>query len=124
MKLRIYKEKLSQTLHLKELDENALASQIYHEQVEKGWPGLAKETKEICEELRIEDVNTTTMNKSEFKRLLKGAIETKNEEILKQKAQNKLKYYNTMKDKYGRKDYMNEKKIEEFRFTFVREIDL
>ena len=45
------------------------------------------------------------MNKSEFKRLLKGAIETKNEEILKQKAQNKLKCYNTMKDKYGRKDY-------------------
>jgi hypothetical protein len=124
MKLRIYKEKLSMILHLKDLDEHSLASQIYQEQVEKGWPGLAKEAKEICEELQIEDVNTTTKTNGEFKILVKRAIETRNEEMLKQQAQNKQKCGKIMKEKYGRKNYMTEKKIEDVRFIFKSRVGL
>ena len=61
MKLRIYKEKLALISHIKNMDEKSLASQIYREQIENDWPGLAKEAKEICEDLGIEDVNTSTM---------------------------------------------------------------
>ena len=124
MKLRIYKEKLSMILHLKDLDEHFLASQIYQEQVDKGWPGLAKEAREICQDLHIEDVNTTSMNKSEFKRLVKGAIETKNEAILKEQAENKSKCCNIMKENYGKKEYINEKKIEEVRLMFKSRVGL
>ena len=77
MKLKIHKDKALNALHLKDPEEQSLESQIYREQVEKGWwPGLAKETKEICKELHIEDVNATLMNKSEFKRMIKGGIQT------------------------------------------------
>ena len=124
MKLRIYKEKLMMILHLKDLNDKSLASQIYREQVEKGWPGLAKETKEICEELHIEDVNKTQMNKSEFKRMIKGAIQTKHEEILRQQSKGKTKCYNILKEGYGKKEYLNEKKIEDVRIMFKSRIGL
>ena len=68
-------------LHLRNLDENSLASKIYKEQREKGWPGLAKEATEICEELEIENVNETQMTKSEFKRMMNNAIKIKHEKI-------------------------------------------
>ena len=63
MKLRIYQEKLALISHIKSMDEKSLASQIYREQLEKGWPGLAKEAKEICEELEIEYINISTLTK-------------------------------------------------------------
>ena len=124
MKLRIYKEKLSMILHLKELDENSLAAQIYKEQVEKGWPGLAKEAKQICEELDIEDVNSSTLSTSEFKRLVTGAIKTKDESILREQAQNKTKCHNIMKEDYGKKEYLNDKKIEDVRQMFKTRVGL
>ena len=61
-------------VHLRNLDESSLASKIYKEQLEKGWPGLAREGKEICEELEIENVNETRMGKNDFKRLVINAI--------------------------------------------------
>ena len=85
---------------------------------------MAKEAKEICEELQIEDVNSTTMSKSEFKRLVKGAIRTKHEAILKEQAQSKTKCCNILKESYGKKEYMNEKKIEEVRLMFKSRVGL
>ena len=75
MRLRIWKEKLmlilhisglNQTsfLHIRSLEGTALANKIYNEQRKEGWPGLAKETKEICKELNIMDVNTTYLTKN------------------------------------------------------------
>ena len=124
MKLRIYQEKLALISHIKSMDEKSLASQMYREQLEKGWPGLAKEAKVICEELEIEDINTSTLTKSEFKRLTKGAIRTKNEAILKEMAHEKSKCKNIMKEDYGRKEYMNEMKIEDVRFMFKGRVGL
>ena len=63
MKLRIWKEKLNLVLHIRSLNDETLAKKIYNEQRKQGWPGLAKETKNICEVLGVEDVNTTQMNK-------------------------------------------------------------
>ena len=124
MKLRIYKEKLALITHIKNMDEKSLASQIYREQIENDWPGLAKEAKEICEDLGIEDVNISTMTKSEFKRLTKGAIEAKNESILRELAQEKTKCKNIMKEDYGRKKYVDENKIEDVRFRFKARVGL
>ena len=85
---------------------------------------MAKEAKEICEELNIEDVNSSTMTKSEFKRLMKGALDTRNETMMKEQATNKLKCRIIMQDDYGKKEYMNEKKIEEVRLMFKTRVGL
>ena len=80
MRLRIWKEKLKLILHIRSLEGTALANRIYNEQRKEGWPGLAKETKEICEGLNITDVNTTYLTKNEYKSLVDGAFKRKNEE--------------------------------------------
>ena len=64
------------------------------------------------------------MTKSEFKRLIKGAIRTKNEAILKEMAHEKSKCKNIMKEDYGRKEYMNEMEIEDVRFMFKGRVGL
>ena len=80
MRLRIWKEKLMLILHIRSLEGTTLANKIYNKQRKEGWPSLAKETKEICEELNITDVNTTYLTKNEYKSLVDGAIKRKNEE--------------------------------------------
>ena len=52
---------------------------------------MAKETKEICEELNITDVSTTYLTKNEYKSLVDGAIKRKNEEWLRKEAEGKRK---------------------------------
>ena len=90
-------------VHLRNLDESSLASKIYKEQLEKGWPGLAREGKEICEELEIENVNETRMGKNDFKRLVINAIKINHEKMLREQAQEKTKCLYIMKDGYGKK---------------------
>ena len=80
MKLRIWKEKLMLILHIRSLNDETLAKKIYEEQRKEGWPGLVKETKNICEALGIEDVNKTKMNKIEYKKTVNDALKKKDEE--------------------------------------------
>ena len=63
MKFRIYIEKVLIVLHVRSLDKESLANRIYLKQIDENWPGLAKETKNICLELDIEDCNLTLLSK-------------------------------------------------------------
>ena len=77
-------------LHLRSLDNEALARKVYEHQKEKQWPGLADEAKKICKELAIEDVNTTKMSKKEFKEMAKQACLAKYEEYLRKLANKRV----------------------------------
>ena len=56
--LRVWREKVLLVHHLRGLDPDFLARRIYQEQRERAWPGLARETTEICRQLGIPDCNT------------------------------------------------------------------
>ena len=43
--------------------ENSLAKEVYQEQRQHDWPGLAQEVTEICKEVGIEDVNDKEVSK-------------------------------------------------------------
>ena len=74
------------------MNDKALAKQVYNQQVENNWPGLAAETKEICERLKISDINTTPFDKSELKDAIKKATKREDEqEMREQKANNERK---------------------------------
>ena len=111
-------------MHLRDLDESSLASRIYHEQLAKRWSGLAKEATEICKELEIEDANLTEMTKSEYKRVIQGAIQTRDEVLLRKQAENKTKCEEIMKESYGKKKYLSENKIEDVRLRFKTRVGL
>ena len=46
--LRIYWEKILMILHIQNVEPTAIAKCIYEEQKFRQWPGLAKETRDIC----------------------------------------------------------------------------
>ena len=64
-------------LHLRHLDKESLANQVYQDQLAMGWPDLATEVGKICEELGIENVNTTKYNKYDYKTILSEACHRK-----------------------------------------------
>ena len=124
MKLRIWKEKLMLILHIRSLNDETLAKKIYEEQRKEGWPGLVKETKNICEALGIEDVNKTKMNKIEYKKTVNDALKKKDEEYLRKEAESKRKCEKIMMENYGKKEYIGKRKVGEVRNIFKARVGM
>ena len=59
MGLHVWREKVMLMLHLRGLGEETLARQAYEEQKNNKWPGLVKETEDICDKLGVENVHST-----------------------------------------------------------------
>ena len=106
------------------MDENTLAHRVYKEQKEQGWPGLARETKEICEELNILDCNTTHLSKIEYKELVNAALKMKDEEYLRNDGGEKRKCAKIMKEGYGKKSYIAKNKVAEVRNIFKARVGM
>ena len=45
--------------------ETTLAKEIYVEQLQHDWPGLSSEVKEICEEIRVKNINEEDVSKKD-----------------------------------------------------------
>jgi hypothetical protein len=116
MKLRIWKRKCLLIHHIKNMEEGALAKQVYSEQIENGWPGLAREVTGICEELGIEDVNLSNISKCALKNMLEKACQVKDEKELLSKMGNKTE--KLKEENVKMKNYMNSKSLAAVRNTF------
>ena len=57
IKYKIIEEKLLLLFHIRNLEDTALAKQIYIEQLKFDWEGPVKEGRRMCLELGIPDVN-------------------------------------------------------------------
>ena len=115
MKLRIWKRKCLLIHHIKNMEDGALAKQVHCEQMENGWPGLAKEVTGICGELGMEDVNFSNITKNALKNLLEEVCQETDERDLKDEMANK-----TEKLKEGNckiRKYMNLKSLADVRNT-------
>ena len=117
MSLRIYREKVLMVIHLRSLDETTLARRVYEEQKEKDWPGLAIETKNICQYLNIEDCNITQIGKTKYKEYVTQACHVLSEERLRAKASD-IKCARIASESYGKKDYIQMKNIGDTRDHF------
>ena len=113
-----------QKSEIEDMEGTALANKIYNEQRKEGWPGLAKETKEICKGLNITDVNTTYLTKNEYKSLVNGAIKRKNEEWLRKEAKGKRKCEKIMRETFGKKNYITKNKVGEVRNIFKARVGM
>ena len=95
-------------IHLRSLDETTLARRVYEEQKEKNWPGLAKETKNICLNLNIEDCNITKIGKTKYREYLTQACYILNEERLRSAASD-TKCARIATEHCGKKQYIIQK---------------
>ena len=124
MGLLVWIEKIMLILHIRNLEETAIARKIYEEQKKNNWPGLVIETEEICKELKIESVNTTKQNKKQFRKVVTEACHKLNEERLRKEAENKVKCQRIMKEPYGRKKYIGGKIIHNVREQYRTRVGL
>ena len=89
MVFRVWIEKILLVLAIRNLEEDSIANHIYREQKLNNWPGLATETKKICQELNIQDCNETFLNKHDYKKIVLEACHLKNKEKFKSSARGK-----------------------------------
>ena len=66
MKQRIWLQKLMTARSIL-LQEDSLASQVYSQQLARGWPGLSREVSKICKQIGQKDLNEEIMDKEEIK---------------------------------------------------------
>ena len=118
MGLRVWQMKLSLVLHIRSLSSETLARRLYEEQIERGWPGLAKETAVICSKLGVEDCNTTCMNTVAYKKVVILACWRQDENRLRDQATGKEKCEKIFNENYGKKKYFSHKTISEVRQFF------
>ena len=119
MGLRVAREKVLFVLHVRSLGEETLAKQIYEEQKKEKWQGLVKETEEICNKLKVEDVNKTNLSSKEYKVMFTKACEKKDEDFHLKQSNNKEKCDLIMKSKYGKQNYIESKPLNDARQTFM-----
>ena len=115
MGLQVDREKLMLALHCRRLGEDALAGQVYSEQQAQGWPGLAMEAREICEKLKIESCDTTSLSSGQYRKYVTQACHEANEERLREKSVGKQKCEKILEEDYENKSYIGEERIENVR---------
>ena len=69
--------------HIRNLEDTALAKQIYIQQLKFDWEGPVKECRRMCQELGIPDVMIVKATKQEFKAMVKEACRLMDEKHLK-----------------------------------------
>ena len=117
MRLRVEMEKVMMILHVRHMPNDCLAKKIYDEQLEYDWPGLVKESRDICRKLEIEDVNETPMMKKGYKKAIKEAARIFDDKELKKKMSDKKKLSNIIDDDCRLKNYFSDKSLH-----FVRDL--
>ena len=71
MKYRIWTSKLIFVNTLKNMQDGTLAKEIFDEQVNRGWPGLAKEATKICQDLELPNIIKERIGKRKWESMVK-----------------------------------------------------
>ena len=118
MKIRVWQAKLMLIHHMRHLDESSLANRMYKEQVKNIWPGLAKETEDLCNILCIENVNETDLPKKMFYKIIKKACNIFEDNALKCETQDMQKMRKIRVEKWGQKEYVKSGTLYSVRSTW------
>ena len=103
--LRVWKEMVLLALDFAYRGCSTLAGGVFLAQQENEYPGLAQEVRVICAKLGVEYAGTTSMEKTEYVRLLKKALIKENIERILKMASGKDKMERILNEDYGRKKY-------------------
>ena len=104
--------------HIRNLDDTALAKQIYTQQLKFDWPGPVRECRKICTELGIPDVTQVKATKQQFKTMVQEACRLLDEKRLKENIIQKDKLNILKNEDCTRKSYINTMTLAETRILF------
>ena len=122
--LRVWREKTSLALHIVRLGEDTLAKRIWTEQQLYDWPGLAREVRDICEQLGVEQVEDTKMTSKCYRSEVTAACHRMNEARLRKQMEGKQKCVKILADEYGQKEYFNLKTPSQVRMYFSTRVSM
>ena len=118
IKFRIWARKLTFTNYLKNMPDESLAGQIFHEQVKRGWPGLAQEARDICSELGLPNIVKENIGKSKWESMVKKAVREVHERELKESVESKTKLEEIKNQGVKVKEYFSGRNIVDTRMMF------
>ena len=124
MKSRVQKNILNFVKHTAMLDSKDLAKEILEEQVANKWPGLITDAMEICEDLEINGLLDAEVPKKTFKRTVKTAIRTRNDEDVKEEMNKYKKMDILRKEKNKNNKYIEEETIPKARILYRYRCDM
>ena len=78
----------------------------------------------IVKELGIEDINTTELSKTVYRKRVTEACHCLNEKILREEMRGKRKCVKILADGYGRKEYFSKAKPEQVRQYYATRTDM
>lgn len=119
MKARVATKKLLFVNDLKNMDSDSLAHQVFTEQVRFGFPGLAKEVEQLCQEWELPNILKVNVRRNEWKKLVKEkTLEKQSEELDKELEQKYSKLQDIRHEGFGLKEYFKTNIVEDARMAF------
>ena len=111
-KWRIWKEKLMLVRRLQKMESSVLARQVYERQLQLGLPGLAREVKDICDSLKIPDINYFNVRKEKIEEyIFYNHYQDMKELMEKSKKMDKIRHEDFTKEQ----KYLNYRSIDSAR---------
>ena len=122
MKFRIILKKLQFMWHLINLEEGALAKEIFSVQKTQNMPGLAQECTEWIEEFNLPNIFKDKITKSQWNKIVKARVMDENEKDLKSRimSSEKLKKSELAQEKFGTKPYIKDLTVHDARAIFKK----
>ena len=114
-KWRIWEEKCLLLLRIQNLEDGSLAKNIYLEAETNNWPGLGREVKDICQQLKIQDLNKYRLTKQEIQQAIEKSHQ---EDMLSQFDHSSKLQVIKNSDFSGFQAYFNDESIEKVRTKF------
>jgi hypothetical protein len=103
-KWRVWKDKIMLVKRMQKQDTSTLSRQVYEKQLQLNLPGLAREVSDICEQIRIADVNYCEVkNETIEDAIFFNHYKNMKEELNNSKKLHKIKH----EDFRQEQDYMN-----------------
>ena len=119
MQNRISERKLKLGKYLQQQDKSELSYQIYEEQINNNYPGLAKECVILAKECDVvDDYEDESVSKKKFNSLFKNKIKMKNEKQLKDKMKDMTKLKHLIEEPFECKEYLKILNLEQIRTKF------
>jgi hypothetical protein len=115
MKWRIWEQKCLLVIRVQNLEEGSLAKQIHEQAEENDWPGLGRETRQICQELQIPDINKNRILKEHLQQAIQ---KSHHEDMMSQFVHSKKLQDIKESDFSDFQPYFHDKNIENARTKF------
>ena len=122
IKFRIIMKKLNFLWHLFNLDEGSLAKEVFNAQKQFKLPGLVEECSDWIKILKLPDLYTGNLSKTQWKTQVRKAILRHNEDDLraKMKTSSKLRSSKMIKEKCDVKPYVKNMSVNNARHIFKK----